>query len=57
MDISNKTIEELKAIAYDLIVSIDGYQKNLNIINARIAKLSGMPKEEKEVSKKEDKKS
>ena len=38
MDISNHSIEALKALAYDLIVQLDGIQKNLNLVNAQIAK-------------------
>jgi hypothetical protein len=38
MDISQKTVTELKAIAYDLLVQIEGFQKNLAIVNAEIAK-------------------
>lgn len=40
MDISTKTIMELKAIAYDLIGSIENLQKNLAIVNQAIEQKS-----------------
>lgn len=51
MDISQKTVTELKAIAYDLLVQIDGFQKNLAIVNAEIAKKSQVKTPEVEEEK------
>lgn len=50
MDISQKTLTELKAIAYDLLVQIEGFQKNLAIVNSEIAKKSlvELPSEKEE---------
>lgn len=38
MDISTKTIIELKAIAYDLFVQLEQTQNNLKIVNDEINK-------------------
>lgn len=38
MDITNKSLTELKAIAYDLLVQIQGMQSSLNVVNDLIAK-------------------
>ena len=38
MNIENKSIEELKVIAYDLLASQEQTQKNLQIVNQMIAK-------------------
>ena len=38
MDISNLTIEQLKALAYDVISEAEKTQKNLQVINGEIAK-------------------
>lgn len=55
MDISQKTVTELKAIAYDLLVQIEGYQKNLAIVNAEIAKKSQPVEPPKDVPVPEEK--
>lgn len=55
MDISQKTVTELKAIAYDLLVQIEGYQKNLAIVNAEIAKKSKSVEPPKDVPVPEEK--
>lgn len=48
MDISNLSVIELKAMAYDCLANLDLLQKNLQTINAEIAKkLSAPPVEEK----------
>lgn len=38
MDITTKTVVELKALAFDEIVKFESAQKNIQIINAEIAK-------------------
>jgi hypothetical protein len=38
IDISDKTIQELKALAYDEIVKLENAQSNLKLINELIAK-------------------
>ena len=38
VNISDKTIQELKSLAYDEIVKLENAQQNLKIINAEIAK-------------------
>lgn len=38
MDITTKTVAELKAIAYDEFLKLETAQNNLRIINAEIAK-------------------
>lgn len=55
MDISQKTVTELKAIAYDLLVQIEGYQKNLAIVNAEITKKSQPVEPPKDVPVSEEK--
>ena len=45
MDIKTLTIEQLKALAYDCLASIELTQKNLQIINQEIV-LRNQPKEE-----------
>ena len=63
MDISNLTIEQLKALAYDVISEAEKTQKNLQVINGEIAKKTEMernasqpksPTPEKENAPKED---
>lgn len=44
MDISNLTIEQLKAMAYDTIGEVERAQKNLRVINDTIAKKTEMEK-------------
>lgn len=39
MDISNLSIEQLKALAYDLLQQIEVYNKDLSLVRARIAAL------------------
>lgn len=38
MNLNEKTIDELKVIAYDLLVSLEQTQANLKIVNETIAK-------------------
>ena len=38
MDITTKSVTELKALAFDTLVSIEQQQNNLRAINAEIAK-------------------
>lgn len=38
MDKTKKPLEELKAIAYDIIVQLEQLQKNLQVVNGEIAK-------------------
>ena len=57
MDISNLTIEQLKALAYDIISEAEMTQKNLTVINNEIAKKIetervAMQHKEKEVKEK-----
>ncbi len=44
-------IEKLKAIAYDLLVSIEQYKLRLNQVNQQIAELSKSEEEPKEQKK------
>jgi hypothetical protein len=44
MDITTKTIDELKVIAYDLLVSLEQTQANLKIVNEQIQKKMNEPK-------------
>jgi len=37
MDISQKTIIELKALAYDMLAQLEALQKNLNVVNQQIS--------------------
>jgi len=45
MDITTKSVEELKALAYDLLVQLEQIQGNLRIVNNEIASRA-KPKEE-----------
>jgi hypothetical protein len=48
MDITQKTVVELKALAFDLILEQERVSQNLRIVNAEIAKkLEAEKKEEK----------
>lgn len=47
MDISTLKLEELKAMAYDELVKLNLTQKNLEIIESQIKKLSQPPQPEK----------
>ena len=38
MDISTKSVDELKVIAYDLIVTLERIQANLRIVNQELEK-------------------
>jgi hypothetical protein len=38
MNIQDKTITELKAIAFDILIEIERNQKNLQVVNQLIAK-------------------
>lgn len=40
MNIDTMTITELKALAYDLLASIEASQRNLQVVNQEIAKKS-----------------
>lgn len=57
-DISKATVDECKAVAYDILVQIDRLQKDLQLLNQAISEKSKEPKieEKKEEPKKEDKK-
>jgi hypothetical protein len=44
LTLSDKSITELKAMAYDLIASGEHIRNNLNIINQEIAKRNQTPK-------------
>lgn len=48
MEISNLSITELKALAYDQIVQLERIQANLRIINARIEELQKQEDEKKQ---------
>lgn len=48
MDISKKTIDELKSLAYDQMVELQRVQNNLQILNTEIAKRGETIKEKKE---------
>ena len=39
-DLSTKSLEELKAMAYDQIAILNQAQENLSVLNERIAQLS-----------------
>ena len=47
MDISEKTLDELKVIAYDLLAQLEALQKNLNVVNKLISEKSVEPKVKK----------
>lgn len=53
IDITKLNISELKALAYDEVVKIDGARANLNVINQRILEIQNKPI--KEVSNDENK--
>ena len=38
VDLSTKSVQELKAMAYDMIGAMENVQRNLQVINAEIAK-------------------
>jgi len=40
MDITKLSVQELKALAYDLLVQANQYQNDLNIVNQEIQKRS-----------------
>lgn len=40
------TVQELKSVAYDLLVSLENVQNNLKIVNTEIAKRQNSPKAE-----------
>lgn len=42
-DLSTKSIEELKAMAYDQIAILNRAQENLSVLNERIAQLAQNP--------------
>lgn len=44
MNIKEMTLEQLKSLAYDLLVQIEGGQQNLRIINQEIAAKTDEPK-------------
>lgn len=52
MDITTKTVDELKALAYDFMVDLQRVQNNLNILNAEIAKRAEKKVVESEVVEK-----
>lgn len=47
IDITKFTLEQLKAMAYDLIGQLENIQKNLQVLNNEIAKKSQEIKETK----------
>lgn len=47
MDITTKSIDELKALGYDQMMTLDITQRNLQAINAEIAKRMAEAKESK----------
>ncbi len=53
MDLNTKTVEELKVIAYDVMVSIQKLQNDSQIINQLIAQKSQQPVKPERVEKKE----
>jgi hypothetical protein len=53
MELNTKTVTELKAIAYDLLVEAEQTQKNIQIVNQVIAKK--LEEELKEPTPSEDK--
>lgn len=48
MDITQMSVIELKALAFDTLVTIETNQKNLQIINQEIQKKLNEPKDGKE---------
>jgi len=52
MDITTKTLEELKALAYDVLVVRDNATRNLQLIEAEIAKKTPKTEEAAESKKK-----
>ncbi len=48
------TVEELKALAYDQLLELNRVQKNIQILEARIAEVSKLPVE-KDVKNKSNK--
>ncbi len=48
MDITNLSVVELKALAFDTLVVIENSQKNLQLINQEINKKINEPKDIKE---------
>lgn len=47
MDISSKTLEQLKALAYDQMIELSRIQRNIGIIEQEIAKRNEPIKEQK----------
>lgn len=54
MDITTKTTEELKAIAYDVLVQRDTATRNLQIIESEIAKRAKEAEVDEKPKKKND---
>lgn len=52
VDISNKPLMELKAMAYDVLTQIDLFQRNLNALNSEIQKKLHEPKAEEGIVEK-----
>ena len=48
MDITTKSVVELKALAFDLLVQLENAQNNLKVVNAEIEKKVKSEKVEKE---------
>ena len=48
MDITNNSVIELKALAFDLLVQLENVQNNLKVVNAEIGKKVESEKVEKE---------
>jgi hypothetical protein len=51
MDISKMSVAELKALAYDSVCELNKWRRNLDIIEAQIAKCTEVLKPEVEVKK------
>ncbi len=56
IDITKLNVEQLKAVAYDVIGRINTEQRNLDIINNRINNLSNLPVDSKPEEKTKEKK-
>ncbi len=54
LDITQMTVEQLKALAYDQLATIENAQNNLKVVNEEIVKKQSQPQEVKtaEVSEK-----
>ena len=55
MDLSKKTVEELKALAYDQLVQLQITQRNINLLDEAIAKKQAEPKDVNDAKTPKDK--